>query len=393
LPKGIRWARDGKRLLLYVTENNKPRRYICTWAFIDELGVPVPEGTRIPHPGIELASKARVKLQAKILTEQRTGVIKRTVGTKRTLVGDLFPHIKADYVQQGLKDWRNVQNRWDNHVKAAFARVPVGELITDMLNAYVERRRSEKAAAGTINRELAIVRRMLQLGFEATPQKVTAIPRFPRLKEAAPRSGFTTQKEYDALVPHASELWLRGALAVDYAYGLRRRELLDLRVFQIDLADGVIRLGDDDTKNGCGRAIAMTSEVRTLLEACCEGKTPDAFVFSRDASGGTPIRDFRTAWENLFEAAKLPLKLFHDNRRSAIRNMVRSGVDTTVAMKISGHKCDSVFRRYRIMDESDLHLAAQKIADGAARERAKSATDTKTDTSEKSAESRERALQ
>lgn len=234
---------------------------------------------------------------------------------------------------------------------------------------------------------------VLRLGFEATPQKVTAIPRFPRLREAAPRSGFTTQKEYDALVPHASELWLRGALAVDYAYGLRRRELLDLRVFQIDLADGIIRLDDDDTKNGCGRAIAMTPEVRTLLAACCEGKKPDAYAFSRDACGTDPIKDFRVSWRRLFEAARLPLKLFHDNRRSAIRNMVRSGVDTTVAMKISGHKCDSVFRRYRIMDESDLHLAAQKIADGAARERARLSTDTETDTSTPAPETREGAVQ
>jgi integrase len=190
------------------------------------------------------------------------------------------------------------------------------------------------------------------------------------LELAPPRPSENTKKA--AAIPRR----LRGkdaGLATDYTYGLRRSELLDLRVFQVDATDNVIRLNDDQTKNGRGRTVAMTPEVRTLLLACIENKNAQDYVFTR--------RDFREAWKNLLASAGLPLRLFHDNRRSAIRNMVRAGVDTTVAMKISGHKCDSVFRRYRIMDETDLHLAAQKIADGAEREKARvrAKTDTKTD--------------
>jgi integrase len=74
-----------------------------------------------------------------------------------------------------------------------------------------------------------------------------------------------------------------------------------------------------------------------------------------------PIKNFQDAWRTSCKRAKLFGNYFHDLRRSGVRNLGRSGVSETVAMKISGHKTRSIFQRYNITNEDDLKQAAQRL--------------------------------
>ena len=55
-------------------------------------------------------------------------------------------------------------------------------------------------------------------------------------------------------------------------------------------------------------------------------------------------------------------RVLHDLRRTAVRNLERAGVSRSVAMKMTGHKTESVYRRYAIVSESDLREAGAKLA-------------------------------
>ncbi|MDP9337679.1 MAG: site-specific integrase, partial [Acidobacteriota bacterium] len=208
----------------------------------------------------------------------------------------------------------------------------------------------------TINRELAVMSSGYTIAYNETPRRVAQKFSFSRLAEPRARQGFIEQKQYLALAAGCKESFMRTMLALAYTFGFRKGELLSLKVSDVDLMAGTVRLRT--SKNGEPRQINLTQETRNLLAACVAGKSADEPVFTR---GSEPVRYFGTAWDTIAAAAGCPGLLFHDLRRSAVRNLIRAGVPETVAMGITGHKTRAIFDRYNIVSERDLTDAARKL--------------------------------
>jgi hypothetical protein len=153
---------------------------------------------------------------------------------------------------------------------------------------------------------------------------------------------------------------------------------------------------------GDPRLLIVAAVVYSASEGFCRtyhgrNQTPDGpalslYVFHTD---GRPVGDCRKAWASACKAAglvkpkldwngnpvsitvngkketvMLPSPLFHDLRRSGVRNMVRAGTREGVAMAISGHRTRAIFDRYNITSDEDLrqavkqtneHLAAEPV--------------------------------
>jgi len=306
---------------------------------------------------------------------------------KDITVADLMASVLADYETNGKKSIDDAKARWTKHLEPAFGHYHVLKVTTDAVRVYTTKRQEEKAADATINRELALLKRAYSLGRQSTPPKVRIIPYIPMLREDNVRTGFLEPAQYDALAAATAKrgVWLRALFECGYTWGWRSGELLGMKVKQIDLLEGIARLLPGTTKNRLGRQVAFTPAVSRgyydnrgqlctaidedggrqhngklakLLAACCAGKTGEQYVFTK---GKKRVRDFRGAWEESCKEAGVPDLLFHDLRRTAVRNMVRAGVNETVAMQISGHKTRAVFDRYNIVSEADLKAAMQKL--------------------------------
>jgi integrase len=225
---------------------------------------------------------------------------------------------------------------------------------------YVELRRRESASDATINREFAIVRRAFSLGLREDPPLVRRAPYIPKLEEDNVRQGFIEQGQYMALLESMPD-HLKTLLVVGYHCGNRLGELRKLRWDQVDIEARGIRIEKSQTKGKKPRTLPIYGDMIEWLEWQAKRRKPGCdLVFHWN---GKPLGSHLKGWDGACEAASLEWLHFHDLRRSAVRNMERAGIPRHVAMQISGHRTESVYRRYDIVVEGDLKAAGEKLAE------------------------------
>ncbi len=133
-----------------------------------------------------------------------------------------------------------------------------------------------------------------------------------------------------------------------------------------DVRDGNIYLRGVRSKNGKPYFVPIVGELVELIDRRKEeraiktdsGVLLSSLVFHRE---GQPVLEFRKSWASACRKAGCPGTLVHDLRRSAARNLVRSGVTKDVCKMVGGWKTDSMFSRYNVTAEQDLREAMQKV--------------------------------
>jgi integrase len=288
-----------------------------------------------------------------------------------------FDELAKDYITDYKVNGRDTlakAERCVKYLKKNFGGLKVTEITTASVKAYIEKRMQEGLSNASINRELAALKRMFHLGAQCTPPKVNLIPYIPMLKESNIREGFFEYGEYLALRDTLPD-YIKPVVTFAYHSGWRKQEILSLTWNNVDLKERIVRLNPGETKNEKGREFYMSEELLIEMQSLhSDRRLGCPYVFYRD---GQPIKDFREAWKSACIKAglytvvknesgsetKVPSKIFHDFRRTAVRDMVRSGIPERVAMTISGHKTRSVFDRYNIVNDQDLKEAAKKKQD------------------------------
>jgi integrase len=162
-------------------------------------------------------------------------------------------------------------------------------------------------------------------------------------------------------------------VTVAYTFGRRTQsEVLTLERWHVDLEAGTIRLDPGSTKNDDGRVVYVPAMLQALLAEQLdrvrdlERRTgtivPSLFPYlSGRVRAGQRCRDFRKLWRQACRAAGVPGKIRHDFRRTAVRNLEQAAVPRSVAMKLTGHKTESGYRRSAIVSDADLEAAAAKL--------------------------------
>ena len=152
---------------------------------------------------------------------------------------------------------------------------------------------------------------------------------------------------------HPLPLNLKPLVTFLYYCGVRLGEAEQIEWHQVDLPAALIRLEEDQTKNSEAPTIPLPDVLVKMLKQIDkkEGAIFDTTNLRKEwhkacvASGLGTLIDIEGKADPRYTGL-----IIHDLRRSAIKNLMKAGVNEKVAMKISGHKTRDVFDRYHIVD-------------------------------------------
>lgn len=351
-----------------------------------------------PGRQITESSRSNVKAVAQSLLQTRLEAVGRgdqqPQRAAHLLLAELLMDVLLDYKTNGQATLGDAESRIRLHL-APFFKIDVvtekeGKRLTGLsggVNAlsvrnvdaqrYILLRRAEGAKDASIANELALLRRALNLAVKNGKLPHAAYIGLPANADR-PREAFLEPAQYRELMSHLPE-HMKPLVSLAFHTGMRRGELVKIKCDQVDLDQGVLYLSAKETKTKEARVIPIPAEPLAMLriqKLRRDAEDPSCqVVFFRprrlcvDGPGSklVPIGDYRVGWKKAVAAAGLTKLVeekgfvFHSLRNSAIRQLMRSGVSQTVAMKISGHRTVSVFQRYNCTSFDDLKDAAQKL--------------------------------
>jgi integrase len=323
------------------------------------------------HSGNE--SKARKLLKNRI-GEASTGKVIGPLAEKVTLT-DMKEALLANYRLVGNRSVAMAERSADSLIAYFGESARALDITTDRIEEYVNARLGQKSSRkrtysnGTVNREVAALRRMFNLMVMAKRLSHDHIPSMPMLQEAPARAGHFEPADFARLSAALPE-YLRNPVRFLYLTGWRKgamrslmwmRDTSDLQ-FGPDgkLTGGTIHLQPGNSKNKRAFHLLIDGDLVDVIGLAWEKRISECpFIFHFE---GAPIGDFRKAWKAACKAAGLGGHLIHDLRRSCARNLIRAGVSERVAMSVTGHLTRSIFDRYNITADHDLKSAMTQVS-------------------------------
>jgi len=342
--------------------------------------------------GDNISKGAAQELLKKRMEEQRNRKLVVGTSVEDLTYADMRALLLADYEIQGYKSLltaRDHKTRYLsslNHLDEFFGAKDgrSAKKALAITGVSVENFKVARHEAGgsnvTTNRCLQFLRRMFSLAVEKANFPNDRVPPIKQLAEPPPRSGFLELEDFVRLRQALPE-YLRVPTTLGFYSGMRLSEIMNLRWEFVKVKREMICLPAGYTKNNDPRDIPINgTPLPEMLKILREQNPKSDFVFLRN---GLLLHSFRKAWNRaciatglgtmkpvdgatgLGENGKAKMKyhglIFHDLRRSAITNMVQAGVDPFTATEISGHKTQSVFRRYKIKVERNLKAQMAKV--------------------------------
>ena len=253
----------------------------------------------------------------------------------------------AEFAQKYLEYARRNKRSWqrDEQLIANLSRVFGSKRLAEIRSLDVEQyklMRCETAQPATVNREVALLKHMFNLGiqWEYTLDNPTRGVKLLREDNIVERILSPEEEERLLAEAHAD---LKPVLTTAVNTGMRLGELLALTWAEVDLTQRLITVRH--TKNGRLRRLPINDGLLEALKAL-HGKSSKAEYVFRSPRNGNRRSSVRTAFEAANRRAGISKLRFHDLRHTFATRLVAAGVDIVTVKELMGHRDISMTMRY-----------------------------------------------
>jgi integrase len=236
-----------------------------------------------------------------------------------------------------------------------FGPVSLGQISPGRIEEFKLARTKAGAGPAIINRNLAVLRRMMKL---AVRQRLIARSPFDEVdfldeksarRQANPIS-FGEQKDLEAVAPPL----LRTLIVLLTETGLRvGKEGLPLKWQDVDLLDAVLYVRESKTPAG-KRAVPLTKYcVRAMKEWMdLTGPQYSPYVFPNPKDPGIHLRSVRKTWAHALKATKIDWRPIYDLRATFASRLSAAGAPDNLVAGMLGHSSPSIVSTYaKVVDE------------------------------------------
>lgn len=320
------------------------------------------------------ASDRRIaeRILHKIKTQLAEGQwLERLEGEDRNFE-ELSEKYVTEYAKRRKRSWEKDAERARNHLIPFFGGMRVTEISPKVITAYKERRYGQGVSPATINRELAILKRMYTVAVKEWEWcRDNPVKRVSMEKESQPRDRWLTYEEEAGLMKVCPD-WLKDIISFALNTGMRQGEILSLRWKDVNLFSGIATL--QETKNGERRSVPLNRTAWESLKEKARGScAAGSYVFTSDAGTKMDCGNLRTDFMKALKAAKIDGFCFHDLRHTFATRLVQRGVDLYRVQKLLGHRDLKTTQRYahhypeslresvNVLDETFEHQSTSQL--------------------------------
>jgi integrase len=254
--------------------------------------------------------------------------------------------------KQSKKTLDRDQQRFEKHLLPYFGHCKPHDINSSMVDDYKVRRQRQFAANATINRELSLLKSIFR--FALKKGKVPRVPSIDLLPEDNKRQRFITEEELQRILPFLPKDILP-IIAIAYHTAMRLGEILSLRWKNVELKRRLFLFATE--KTGKQRAVALHPEIVNWFQSIPRG-FGDTSVFK------VSMDRVERNWKKACRKAKVKDARIHDLRRTRATIWHKEkGLPQDLIMHMTGHRTDSMFRRYQIISTEYVEKLAQKWSD------------------------------